>query len=494
MGQVYRVRNVVSQRVEAMKILLPDLASEPKLADRFLAEIRVLASLEHPNIAQLRTAFQSGNQLLMVMEFVDGEALDVRCSKPTSAGETLRYFEQILDALAYAHGRGIIHRDVKPANIMISSSGQAKLLDFGIAKEIHGERTQPGTTLGSVQYMSPEQVRGESVDARADLYAVGVVLYQVITGRRPFEADNVFRLMEMHLNEQPPAPIEVNSDVPEALSQIVMMALAKDPTSRFQRAEAMKNAIAGVRQSLEPAPVPTVNPVVVVPTSKSNRGLWVTIGALVAVAVLVLAAVVVPRWSRTQARATTEQTTEAPPAASPQPVAETPDAQPTPSEPSPQQAHDAIAAPITPATAVEQSVNPKKQEPHPARGAVKHQTIYDVVPERPQEIPAPVPPVAVPNAQLNKPVSTEQAEKGKERLIQLASREAAVKESIDRLRQEQAASGLGLRQDISAAANRMGVYMGEAENALNAGDWALCSKRADQAEKEIVLLEEFTGR
>ena len=168
MGRVYRVRNVISDRVEAMKILQPNLVSDPELAARFTAEIRCLASFDHPNIAQLRTAFQHENQLVMVMEFVEGATLEMRGSKTALAvDEVLGYASQVLAALSYAHSRGVVHRDLKPANMMVTGHGVIKLMDFGIAKsstELH--LTRPGTTMGSVYYMSPEQASGGSGDAR----------------------------------------------------------------------------------------------------------------------------------------------------------------------------------------------------------------------------------------------------------------------------------------------------------------------------------------
>ncbi len=168
MGRVYKVRNVISNRDEAMKILLPDFAADPDLAARFMAEIRTLAGLDHPGIAQLRTAFQYNNQFVMVMEFVEGTTLEKLASQVRiPLDHILDYSMQVLAALSYAHGKGVTHRDIKPANIMITTHGVIKLMDFGIAKSTGDmQLTRPGSTMGSVYYMSPEQVRGGTVDGR----------------------------------------------------------------------------------------------------------------------------------------------------------------------------------------------------------------------------------------------------------------------------------------------------------------------------------------
>lgn len=173
MGQVYRVRNVISDRTEAMKVLLPDLAAEPDLAARFTSEIRMLASFDHPNIAQLHTALQVDNQLVMVMEFVEGLTLAQRAEQGAiPQTDLVNYLQQVLSALSYAHGRGVVHRDIKPANVMVTLAGTAKLMDFGIARSsVESDLTRPGTSLGSLAYMSPEQARGGTVDARSDIYS-----------------------------------------------------------------------------------------------------------------------------------------------------------------------------------------------------------------------------------------------------------------------------------------------------------------------------------
>lgn len=248
MGSVFKARNVISDRVEALKVLLPNLAEHQDLKDRFLREIKTSASLEHPNIAALRTAFQSGDMLLMVMEFVEGQTLDARLkSGPMPIDEAVRYTAQVLDALEYAHSRGVVHRDIKPANVMITAKGTAKLLDFGIAKASTDKQlTMTGTTLGSLYYMSPEQIRGEHVDARADLYSLGITLYELITGKRPFGGDSGYAIMAEHLQKQPIPPVELDSRVPQALNAVILRSLAKNACDRFQDAGEFRAALRNV--------------------------------------------------------------------------------------------------------------------------------------------------------------------------------------------------------------------------------------------------------
>jgi serine/threonine protein kinase len=179
MGQVFKVRNCISDRIEAMKILLPDVANRQELAARFQREIKLLASLNHPNIAALRTALTVDNQLIMIMEYVEGITLAERLTQgPVPVRDTLSYMDQVLNALSYAHQQHIIHRDIKPANIILTPQGVIKVMDFGIARS-GDERslTMTGTTLGSLSYMSPEQVKGEATDARSDIYSTGISLY-----------------------------------------------------------------------------------------------------------------------------------------------------------------------------------------------------------------------------------------------------------------------------------------------------------------------------
>ena len=237
-----------SDRVEAIKVLLPELTNVPELADRFLREIKVLATLEHPHIAALRTAQRIDNQLVMVMELVEGVTVEEKLKNgPLPVDQAVDIIAQVLSALNYAHARGVIHRDIKPANMMVTEGGVVKLMDFGIAKAA-GDRklTMTGTTLGSLFYMSPEQIKGVDLDPRSDLYSLGVSLYEMVTGARPFKGDSDFSIMSAHLETPPVPPVEVDPRLPAALNEIILMSIVKDPAKRFQSATAFGAAIASV--------------------------------------------------------------------------------------------------------------------------------------------------------------------------------------------------------------------------------------------------------
>jgi serine/threonine protein kinase len=256
MGKVFKVRNVITDRIEAMKILAPDLAGRQDVTDRFLREIKVLATLDHPNIAALRTAIKVNDQFVMIMEYVEGTTLSARLAKgPIPVPDVLDYVDQGLAGLSYAHQKQVIHRDVKPGNMMLTPNGVVKVMDFGIARA-GGDQgmTMSGTTLGSLCYMSPEQVKGQNVDVRSDLYSMGVSLYELVTGERPFRADSDFSLMTAQIEQAPKPPVQLRPDVPAELNEIILTAMAKDPRERFQTADAFRNAVSSVRKTLGEAP------------------------------------------------------------------------------------------------------------------------------------------------------------------------------------------------------------------------------------------------
>jgi serine/threonine-protein kinase len=248
MAEVYKVRNIISQQLQAMKIMLPDLAGEADFSARFIREIQVLATLDHSGIARLHTALRIENQLVMIMELVEGITLeDLLKQGRIPLPDGVDYICQVLAALSYAHRKGVIHRDIKPANMMLTSQGTIKLMDFGIAKAPADRKlTKTGNIIGSLHYMSPEQVMGSDLDARSDLYSVGICLYEIVTGARPFHADSDYTLMERQLRQPPQPPIQKDANIPPALNGIILRALEKDPVRRFQTAEEFWAALASV--------------------------------------------------------------------------------------------------------------------------------------------------------------------------------------------------------------------------------------------------------
>ncbi|MCI0353574.1 MAG: protein kinase [Acidobacteria bacterium] len=253
MGRVYKVRNMLSNRFEAMKVLLQEALGTADQSERFLREIRVQASLEHPNIAALRTAMRIENQLVMIIELVEGKTLQAMLESGAFPPQTaIDYISQALSALSYAHERGVIHRDIKPANLMLTKDGVIKLTDFGLAKVgVDRSLTKTGTTMGSIYYMSPEQVSGSgALDARSDLYSLGVTLYEAVTGTRPFQGEHDYAIFSAHLNDAPVPPREKNPNVSPELNEIILKSLAKNPAERFQTAAAFRQAL----ESLEGLP------------------------------------------------------------------------------------------------------------------------------------------------------------------------------------------------------------------------------------------------
>ena len=515
MGRVYKVRNIISDREEAMKILLPDFASERELAVRFMAEIRTLAGLEHPNIAQLRTAFQFQNQLVMIMEFVEGAGLDkLAAESKIPLDQVLEYSTQTLSALSYAHSRGVIHRDIKPANIMITSHGLVKLMDFGIAKgtnDLH--LTRPGMTMGSVYYMSPEQVRGDTVDARSDIYSFGVTLYEMLTGRKPFQADTSYSVLNAQLNEAPVPPMQVNPALPMQLNDIVLRAMAKNSNDRFQTAEEFRNALKALRepqeaQAFQPAvPQPPTQPAqeaqgftpVPMPAAalqpavrKSHRGLWMGLGALAAVLALVALAAVLPRIFATHAGqkppAAETQTAAIPPGtASPAlPAAPAPS---TAQEPNPLNTATPQTSPALSATHVSQpgtaAVSPSRptySRPQQAAAPSGQNPAVAPTPSAPGAVATPAGP------------SSQEVRKARDRLMNLNARADAARSGVQQIRSQQQAQGLDIRGDILAAMSRMNGDLREANRALGQNDLQTANDYMDRADRETSTLESFLGR
>lgn len=244
MGAVYEVYDELLQRRLALKTLRATL-SDPALLERFLREGRALAALQHPNILGVFDIFEDSNGLNLLMPLVDGDSLVSLIRKgPFAIKETARIIRAVAEALDYAHGQGLIHRDVKPSNILIDRSGQIVLMDFGIAK-LEGDRTaetRPGMVLGTPRYIAPEAVLGQRVDHRADIYALGLTAFEMLSGKLPFERDTDFAMMYAHVHEPPPALTSLRADVPLHTANAIAKALAKKPEDRFATAGAFAEA------------------------------------------------------------------------------------------------------------------------------------------------------------------------------------------------------------------------------------------------------------
>jgi eukaryotic-like serine/threonine-protein kinase len=597
MGKVYQVRNVITDRIEAMKVLLPDLASTPDLAARFLREVKLTASLDHPNICALRTAFSNDNRLYMVMEYVEGTTMATKLDMgPLSVNDAVKYIGQVLSAVSYAHQRHIIHRDIKPANMMLTTQGVIKLMDFGIARS-GDERglTMTGTTLGSIGYMSPEQVKGDPVDARSDLYSVGIVLYEFVTGRRPFLANSEYSIMAAHLNQAPKPPLELNPGLPAALNEIILMAIAKDAAKRFQTAEAFANALSTVpassavaptvprtplagptggsterpagfweasptmeRPSGPRTPVPSETPVaatmpfasplpattpmaapntmpVTAPmapptpmpptaplaqaqqaaamppaqatplpmpppaTGSGHRGLYMTLGAMIVLAVLVVAGIYVPRISKTNAKAPDTTGMAAPDTTSQAP------AQPAQQPAQPADANNSTAQPGAP-VATTASVDTSTTTPAPQAPAVATPA--------PKDVPSPKPShpakklAAQNNGMAGNSAMAQPGDSGmaapaandspnfdelETQVDQMSNRAAAINSSLDRLQQQQSAAGFGLRGDMVAKQASMKGNLSKAEEAIQQRDAVRTKKYLDLTERDVDALERFLG-
>ncbi len=260
MGRVYKgVHPQIGSRV-AIKVLSMECAHHPALVQRFFAEARSVNVIRHESIVNIvDLATLSDGRPYIVMEYLDGQSLSevIKERSPLPVGGVMSLMFEVLDALAAAHQAGIVHRDLKPDNIFVTAQGRPKVLDFGIAKlrpelGAGSDATRTGSILGTPHYMSPEQAQGLHVDHRSDIYALGVILFELLTGTRPFEAPTLYSLLDMHVKQAPPPPTSVRGDLLPVFDQVVFRALAKRPEQRYQNAYEMKQALELAAQSVPP--------------------------------------------------------------------------------------------------------------------------------------------------------------------------------------------------------------------------------------------------
>ncbi len=263
MARVYKAYQENLDREVAVKVLPPWYAADRSFVERFNLEARLVARLSHPNIVTVHDANEQNGHLYIVMQLVDGGTLKNRLDHLHRSGkimdltEAVPIFTQLASALTYAHEQGVIHRDIKPVNVLMDRSGRPILSDFGIAKVLastESNLTRPGAGVGTPEYMSPEQCQGGPVDGRADIYALGVMLFEALTGRPPFQGNNYPALAHSHIYEMPPRPALLNPALTPAVEQIILTALMKSPQQRFQRADDMAKALQQTLVSQTPLP------------------------------------------------------------------------------------------------------------------------------------------------------------------------------------------------------------------------------------------------
>src|SRR5438067_4936106 len=268
MGVVYEARDPNLERRVAIKTVKVENLSEEAAVEyehRFRTEARSAARLQHPNIVSVYDSDRDGDIAFLVMEYIQGDDLKHHLDKGVrySLEQSLKMIRDLLSALDYAHKQGIVHRDIKPANLLIEPGGRVKLTDFGVARiQDSGEATRTqGSMVGTLKYMAPEQVQGQKIDSRADLFSVGVVLYQLLTDKRPFDGDNDFSIIHQIIGTVPPAPSSINPKLPTAIDAVVARALAKSRDERFATARDFAAALqSAIRRAEDSTVVPPADP------------------------------------------------------------------------------------------------------------------------------------------------------------------------------------------------------------------------------------------
>jgi serine/threonine protein kinase len=247
MSVVFKGRHKMTDQEVALKILPPELAAHSQVKSRFLDEAKALAALDHPNIVHLYNFGQENGSFVLAMQYVQGKTWErmILESKRLDWKTSCKITIDVLKALEYAHGRGVVHRDMKPSNVLVRAhDGMATVMDFGIAKMAQSTRlTATGQTMGTVRYMSPEQVRGQEVDLRTDIYSLGATLYESLVGDTPFDGQTHFEIMTKHLSEAPKPPSSLGIEVPAQIEEALMKSLSKKPDDRFENARDMRKMI-----------------------------------------------------------------------------------------------------------------------------------------------------------------------------------------------------------------------------------------------------------
>ncbi|HJZ10669.1 MAG TPA: serine/threonine-protein kinase, partial [Acidobacteriota bacterium] len=255
MGYVYKAVDPILKRDVALKCMLKDIADDPELRNRFMREAQSAGGLRHPNIVTIYDVGEDTNRCpYIAMEFLTGTDLEhlIKNKSELTLAQKLEMIIQTCRGLGYAHSKGIIHRDMKPANIRLLENGEIKIMDFGIAKIAASHFTKTGMVLGTPHYMSPEQIRGEKVDGRADIFSMGVVLYELLVGRKPFPGDNATAVLFRIIHTQPEPLADANFQPPEVLKPIVLRSMAKNIEERYQTCEEFNSDLTSIYDLIQP--------------------------------------------------------------------------------------------------------------------------------------------------------------------------------------------------------------------------------------------------
>ncbi len=297
MGKVYKALDKEIDGKVALKLIKPEVAADKNTIKRFRNELKMARDIAHKNVCRMYDLNKEEGNYYITMEYVSGEDLKsfIRRAGPLSAGKTISIAKQVCDGLAEAHHLGVVHRDLKPQNIMIDKEGNARIMDFGIARSVTGKGiTGAGVMIGTPEYMSPEQVEGKEVDQRSDIYSLGVILYEMVTGRVPFEGETPLSIAVKHKTETPKEPRELNTQIPEDLSRVILRCMEKDKEKRYQNAGEVRSELEKIEKG-----IPTTERVVPKQKPITSKEITVTFGlkklfipALVVVAVVIAGVII----------------------------------------------------------------------------------------------------------------------------------------------------------------------------------------------------------